>query len=137
MIPEHMILESSLKHIGYASNTLMNTQSSSKKMWIWIIVIIVIGGGAYFYFSGSSSSQDTGSIGVAPTDASTADQSQVLSLLNQIRQLKIDSKFFIDPAYLQLMDYAVPIPEKGVGRDNPFAPLPGEVSKAKTTTPAH
>ncbi len=101
------------------------------KTWIWIIVIVVIGGGIFFYFYGQDSSSNTGGIGVTATGASSVDQTQVLSLLNQIRLLHIDSQLFQDPAYTKLYDYSVDIPDQAVGRSNPFAPLPGEATKSK------
>ena len=131
-----MISESSLRRIGCVNNITMNTQSSSKT-WIWIVAAVVIGGAVSFYFYGKSSTQDTSMIGVVPNGGMPVDESQVLSLLNQIRNLHIDTQLFEDPAYTKLYDYSVPIPEKNVGRPNPFAPLPGEATKsAKTTTPA-
>ena len=98
--------------------------------------MIVIGGGAFFYFYGQDTPTNTSGIGITQPDPSTADQTQILSLLNQIRSLRIDSQLFLDPAYTQLYDYSVVIPERNVGRPNPFAPLPGETTKSKTATPA-
>jgi len=131
VIREHTISELNLKHTGSASSTIMNTQSSSMKTWIWIIIIIVIGGGIFFYFNGKDSSSNSGGIGVTAAGASSVDQTQVLSLLNQIRKLNIDSELFSDPAYTKLYDYSVDIPDQTVGRSNPFAPLPGEAAKSK------
>ena len=77
--------------------------------------------------------QDTSTIGLAPNNGLAVDESQVLSLLSQISNLHIQAQLFQDPAYLKLNDYSVPIPEKNVGRPNPFAPLPGEVNKSTKT----
>lgn len=112
----------------------MNNQPSSIKKWILIGGVAVIAIVMYFYFNGKTKVEDTNGVAVVPTSGVAADESQVLSLLNQIRSLHIDSQLFQDPSYTALIDYSVRIPEQGVGRPNPFAPLAGEVSKTKTTT---
>ena len=102
-----------------------------KKSTIIILALIVAAGAAYFYFEGSPLPQDTSLQAQSASDADNLG-SQVLSLLNQIRSLNIDSSLFKDPGYLTLRDYSVPIPTLGVGRSNPFAPLPGEAVAPKT-----
>jgi len=110
----------------------MNTQKSSKKNLFIAIAIIVVAGIAYFYYKGNSSSSSSSTLSVQGPDT-TAVGSQVLTLLNQIRSLQIDSKFFTDPGYQTLRDYSVQIPPVSVGRTNPFAPLPGEQTTAPST----
>ncbi len=100
----------------------MKPQPSSKKTLIAAIVAIVVLVLVYFYFSGS-----------VPADTASALQAQsanvvgtrVLSLLNQIQSLRIDTRLFDATAYRTLVDYSVEIPETPVGRPNPFAPIPG------------
>ena len=102
-----------------------------KKSTIAIIVIIVAAAGAYFYFEGGSSPVDYSSL--QPQQGGAGDLgAQVLSLLNQIRSLRIDTSLFSDPGYQTLRDYSVPIPVQGVGRANPFAPLPGQAAAPAT-----
>lgn len=57
--------------------------------------------------------------------------SQVMSLLTQIRSLKIDATVFQSAVYRSLQDYSVAIPTENVGRDNPFAPFPGYVRETR------
>lgn len=108
----------------------MNTQkSSSKSIWI-IVIIVVIAACAYFYFQGTAVPDTSGLL----QSADTADVSaQVLGLLNQIQSLQIDTGLFKDPGYLTLRDYSVPIPTQGVGRINPFAPIPGVTNHSLIT----
>jgi hypothetical protein len=101
----------------------MNTQSS-KKTWVWIAIIIIVAVLGYFYFYGSSAPAASGLVQSSPSD-SDAVGAQVLTLLNQIQSLKIDTSIFSDPGFLTLRDYSVAIPPESVGRSNPFAPLPG------------
>ena len=104
----------------------MNTQSTPHKTWIWVTVIIVVAAIGYFYFTGSSAPASSTLVS-SPESDSAAVGAQVLSLLNQIQSLKIDTAIFSDPGYQTLRDYSVAIPPVNVGRPNPFAPLPGFV----------
>ena len=105
----------------------------NKKTLIGIVIILIIAAGIYFYTSSSSPSSSSGGLlqAEASPEASAA-AARVLTLLNQIRSLRIDRTLFSDPAYQTLRDYSVPIPAVGVGRPNPFAPLFG-VSVSTTT----
>jgi len=97
-------------------------KTSSNKSWVWILIIIVVVLIAYFYFYGNS----TPSSLVSSTNSADASVgAQVLRLLNQTNNLKIDTSVFNDPGYKTLRDYSVSIPAVNVGRPNPFAPLPG------------
>ena len=101
----------------------MNTASTTHKTWIWVTIVIIIAAIGYFYFTGSTAPANTGLVSSNPDSAAVG--SQVLSLLNQIQSLKIDTSLFSDPGYMTLRDYSVAIPPVNVGRPNPFAPLPG------------
>jgi hypothetical protein len=112
----------------------MNSPHKTSKIWYWIIGFVAIMVGLYFmFFSGTTS----------PTDSTLVESgsgevigSQVLNLLNQIKSLKIDSAVFKSAVYKSLRDYSVTIPAENVGRDNPFAPIPGYTPKP-TVTPSH
>ncbi len=100
---------------------------SSKKNIIIIVVLILLAGGAYFYFSGtptdSSSSLEPE---ITPeAAASVAEAARVLSLLNQINSIHIDTKFFESTVFKSLVDNMVVVPEQNVGRTNPFIAVPG------------
>ena len=106
--------------------------TSSWKSITAIIVIFVVFAIGYFYYSGGTPSPVSGSLlqtQVSPE--ANAASARILSLLNQIRTLKIDTSIFKDPAYMTLTDYSVAIPAVPVGRPNPFAPIPG-VSETPT-----
>jgi hypothetical protein len=113
---------------------------SSKKVLIIIIAIVVVAIGYYLYSSGDSevavdqdSSLVTQSADFGETQIVGA---RVLSLLNQISSLNIDDSIFQSAAYKSLVDYTISIPEQNVGRQNPFAPLPGYVpsTPSRSTT---
>ncbi|MEN9524457.1 MAG: hypothetical protein RL536_526 [Candidatus Parcubacteria bacterium] len=95
-----------------------------------IVVVLLI----YFYFSGGSSTNTQSGLTQIENANSAQVGMRVLNLLQQIRSLKIDTSLFKDQAYTTLLDYTVTIPEIPVGRPNPFAPLPGEVSRSASAS---
>ncbi|MEA2715292.1 MAG: hypothetical protein QOG91_320 [Candidatus Parcubacteria bacterium] len=100
---------------------------SSKKTLIVIVVIVVIAAAVYFYFQGGSA--PVAGTAALQTQTETADVGRNVNfLLNQVEALKIDALLFKDTAYGTLVDYTVQIPPQIVGRDNPFAPIPGVTS---------
>jgi hypothetical protein len=98
----------------------MNKPSSSKTPIVILVIILLIGAGFYFYTNATPS--DTNSL--TSDDSSTSEAalagSKVLTLLNQITSLKIDTSLFKSPVYTSLMDHTVPIYEQPVGKPNPF-----------------
>ena len=94
--------------------------SGISKNTIIIVVVVALIALAYFYFEGGSAPTTSG---IESSNASIG-QSE-LQLLNQVENLNIDTNFFTDKAYSSLIDYTVEIPREGVGRPNPFAPVPG------------
>ena len=108
-----------------------NMDSSSKKTWIISLLIIAAATLAYFTFFSEPDPNLYATL--EGTQESNLVGAQVLSMLNQIRSLDIDSEFFKSSAYTSLNDYSVQVPPQNVGRPNPFAPVPGIRS---TTQPA-
>lgn len=108
-------------------------QKSSMKSWIIVGIVIFVAIVVYYgFFSGSNIQPDTGSLEIQPEGELVG--AQVLNLLNQIQSLKIDKTFFESAAYQSLTDYTVAIPDQGVGRTNPFAPIPGFNPKPAETS---
>ena len=50
---------------------------------------------------------------------------ELLTLLGRTKQIKLDSSLFEDAVFQSLQDFGQIIPPQPVGRENPFAPLPG------------
>ncbi len=101
-----------------------------------IIVVVLIAGAVYFFFMGNQTPSDVGTLAVQNNPEIQASAARVLTLLNQVRSLKIDTDLFESQEYKTLRDYSVPIPPLEVGRLNPFAPLPGTiVTPTPSTTP--
>ena len=109
----------------------MNNKPSSMKSWIIIAIVLIVAVVAYFIYSGSSTA---GSSTIqANTDATGQLGQQVLSLLNQVNSLQMNTALFTSQAYTSLKDFSVTIPTQNIGRANPFAPLPGFAQYASST----
>jgi flagellar basal body-associated protein FliL len=110
-----------------------NTPKSSKKTAIIIIVIIIVALIAYFYYEGNTPVSNSSLETTVATNEAQAVGVRVLTLLNQIKSLKVDTDLFKDASYLTLQDYSVQIPPENVGRSDPFAPLVGMQRTGSTT----
>ncbi len=93
-------------------------------MYITIAVLVAVALIGYFYWRGSQSSPDVSALSEVSNEQQLIG-AKVLSLLGEINSLKIDASLFSSPVYKTLRDYSVDIPILPVGRDNPFAPVPG------------
>ncbi len=114
--------------------------TSNTKTILVVVVILLLGGVAYFGFAkgGDTATSSIETIGGETVSLGTGEVgADITALLNEINQLKIDNSLFQDPVYLYLVDYSQEIPPLPVGRENPFAPIPGQAAAAalKTTTP--
>lgn len=75
------------------------------------------------------------------TPVSAALGQDLLSALALLKTIRIDTKFFADPAFQSLSDWGKQIPSQPVGRRNPFAPLgvpaaPAASAASKPSAPA-
>ena len=88
-----------------------------------IIILVVLGGIGFFgytYFSNSSTDSTTL---VSDSNDTTKMGAQVLTALNQLKQLTLDGSVFTNRTFRSLKDFSRPIPEEPKSRANPFAPL--------------
>ncbi|MEK7646099.1 MAG: hypothetical protein AAB381_00180 [Patescibacteria group bacterium] len=93
------------------------------KSTIIIIIVAVLVGFGYFFVKGGSSSSGSALLQAGPAAAADGRAALILTLLNQVNTITIDANFFSSPVYQTLRDRSVPIPDQGVGRPNPFAPV--------------
>ncbi len=109
--------------------------SSSKNGIIVLVVAIVFIGGIYFYMNGNPSGDSINSLSASSLDADAAKEgAEILTLLSQIKSLRIDTSRFSDPVYKTLIDYTVEVPPQNIGKKNPFANFVGTtVVETKTT----
>lgn len=103
----------------------MKNQANSKKSIISIIVIICAVAIGYFFYTGNKAPAIDSLLQTQATPEANAASSRIMNLLNQISMLEIDKSIFSNAVYMSLVDYSVEIPSVPVGRQNPFAPIPG------------
>ncbi len=105
-----------------------STHPPTLQTWYWIGGIIAVSALAYFiFFSTPVDTSNSTLLETGPNNEMIG--SQVLNLLGQIQSLRIDPTIFDSAVYKSLQDFSVNIPPEGVGRDNPFAPIPGYAQK--------
>jgi hypothetical protein len=84
-------------------------------------IILVLGAIGYYFYSGGSAAPTSSSFTVSSDNSVVG--SDVLSLLDQIQSLRIDTTLFQSPVYQSLTDFTVPIPPENIGKANPFLPI--------------
>jgi hypothetical protein len=103
----------------------------SLKNIVVIILIVAIGGGLYFSYQYLNEGADeairpqmtvSSGSGQGATYA-RATQNDFLDLLTAVRRINFDSSIFHDPIFLGLENFQQPLPEREVGRSDPFAPI--------------
>ena len=100
------------------------------------VLALLVAGGAWYVLGGSGGGQEEVLVTENfATPASQADKDLVTTLL-QLRSVTLDGTIFSDPVFKSLKDFGSEIVPEPVGRENPFAPLPGRgATAAKPTTP--
>lgn len=125
----------------------MNFKIRNILIFVAIAAIFIL---VYFFFIRSSPSQPTlvssapvstsptagGSSAVIPV-GSPASTQNFLSLLLNVKTIKLDDSIFSDPAFASLHDSSIIlIPDTTVGRPNPFAQFGNDVTPSSATAPA-
>lgn len=97
------------------------------KFVLLILVGVVLAGVVWYSFMRNDSTQllETQDLTVA-----TAVDSDVVGVLLQLRAVSLSGTIFTDPAFQALQDFGSEIIPEPVGRENPFAPLPGTASSS-------
>lgn len=91
------------------------------KTLILIIGIAIIAGAAYTILSGEG--DDALLVAESPNNTASAEESNLLSFLLDLRQVVLDESIFSDPVFKSLEDFGQELTAEPVGRDNPFAPI--------------
>lgn len=61
----------------------------------------------------------------ASSENQTQADVELLKLLARTKQIQLDSSIFENPVFISLQDFGQIIPLQPVGREDPFAPIPG------------
>lgn len=114
-------------------------QNSYVKNSIVIIgaVILIWAGYVTFFKKDATANSNTSLI----TEAALAGDSpqaqsgrEILTLLLNLKSLKLDASIFSDPSFQSLADFGQSIPVRPHGRGNPFAPIGTANTKTSVST---
>jgi len=110
----------------------------SKRLVNLITILIVLGGGfyAYRYFFVAPASTETAGVTVTTGAAASGSTSgEFLDLLLSVKNISLTKTLFDNPIFRdRLQDYSRELPQRTIGRENPFAPF-GVGGSGTTTTP--
>ena len=90
-----------------------------KNLPVIIILLVVAAAGIYFYVQRDSANLV---IDVSMSESIIASTQVFMQRRAQLEQLSIDNSLFTDLRFRSLRSFTTPIPERPVGRDNPFLP---------------
>lgn len=103
-----------------------------------IIVIVVVGGITYKSLFNTDKTKDflTSDSNLSNKEnTATLVESDLLSLLLDIRSVKLDGSIFTKEVFNSLQDFGQEIVPESIGRENPFAPIgsdPITIDKSET-----
>ncbi|MFQ5661981.1 MAG: hypothetical protein ACE5F2_01885 [Candidatus Paceibacteria bacterium] len=91
------------------------------KTLILIVGAVIIAAVAYTIFFGG---EDDSLLVAEPQDnAASVEESNLLTLLLDLRSVKLNDTLFSDPVFKSLEDFGQELTAEPVGRENPFAPI--------------
>lgn len=98
---------------------------------LWFVGIVAVLYGAYALFFAQESEPV-----VAVTETAAVPDQELVALLFELKNIRLDNAIFEDPLFKSLNDFGRELVPEPLGRTNPFAPLGGEsavtVTKART-----
>jgi hypothetical protein len=101
-----------------------------------IVIVLVIAGVGFFGYSYLTRKSVTGDPLIQQDSINTSQMgAEILSALNQLKTLKLDSSIFQDKVFMSLRDFSKPLNAEPVGRVNPFSPIGVESAGAVKLTP--
>lgn len=92
----------------------------STALWFVGIVAVLYGGYVVFF------AESTAPVLEVTTNSTSPDQ-DLIALLFELKNIRLDAGLFGDPHFKALKDFGRDLVSEPVGRNNPFAPLTGEV----------
>jgi len=98
---------------------------------IMIVVIIIIVFAVVYLRKGTV---DDSSLSTDTQTSNSADAQLVYTLLKKMSFVKLDDSIFSNQLFINLKDNTVILDRQDVGRQNPFAPIGGDIGSFSTTT---
>lgn len=108
----------------------------SKRLINLITLLIILGGVfyGYRYFFITPAVTETPGVSVTSSTDPQSTNGEFLDLLLSVKNLSLTKSLFDNPVFRdRLQDYGRPLPERTIGRENPFAPF-GVGGSGTTTT---
>lgn len=102
----------------------MNSQLLKNKHFVIVGGIIIALVLVFFVFFGFGGDDVSGELSVDLTFSDPVEEilgRQILSSLNKVKGIKMDSDFLADQTFQSLQDFTVTIPKQNAGRRDPFA----------------
>ena|SRR6185369_15752420 len=112
---------------------MQEKHNSGKNLLVTIVILAAVVIAGYFYATRDRSS-DVLLTSVLSSDAPTGVQGDLLSVLRQLKTLKLDDSIFQDPVWNTLHDFGQTLSPQPSFRQNPFAPLNAAADFSSTTT---
>lgn len=112
---------------------------ANSKNIITVIIVVVASAlivAIFIFYGGSKSAINSDLQTVLPGPETQNLSHELLSALASLKDLKLDSSFFKDTAFVSLIDYSKDLKDEPVHRDNPFLPVEASVEgQTSTVTP--
>lgn len=102
-----------------------------------LVILAAIGGAGYMYATRDRALDSDLLVGI-PTE-NAAVEGNLLTALNQLQTIRLDTEVFDDPVFESLVDISTRLADQPAGRPNPFAPIDSgsaSAASASTTAPA-
>jgi len=94
-----------------------------KKQIIILVIVALLFGGYYFYITRVPETDSLLSGASQDRLASSIPGRDLTILLNELRSVSLNVEVFSDPAYVQLIDYTLPLLSEPKSRIDPLAPV--------------
>ena len=104
----------------------MNSQLLKNRNFVIIGGAIIAALLVFFVFFGANGNDVSGELSVDLTFSDPVEEilgRQILSSLNKVKGIKMDSDFLKDQTFQSLQDFTVTIPKQNAGRRDPFATI--------------
>lgn len=116
----------------------MKLQKKPPYVYMTILGVIALGISGTAFFIGTNSfaqdtvafddlTQDTVALD-APTSSVVNEGTKILAILQEMKNITLDTSIFTDPMFLNLSDFTVELTPEPISRPNPFAPIGQDIT---------
>lgn len=101
---------------------MQDTSHTIRNLVIAVVIIAAVVFAGYYYATRDTTPDATLLVG-APTASASGVEGDLLSALQQLRHISLDTSIFQNPVFQSFIDYSTTLVPQAAGRPNPFAPL--------------